>query len=339
MLKKVFIVFCCASLLLGLSSCGKKDVKEKSIDVFAMDTYMTLKVSSENPDKVLKEAEDEIKRLDAMFSIGNKDSEVSILNTNGSEILGKESDYLFLKSKKINELTDGAFDITVFPLMEKWGFTSGKYRVPADATIAKLLKNVGMNHIKYDKKTHLISVDDGCKIDFGGIAKGYTSEQIMKIYRKHNVKGGIVSLGGNVETCGLKKDGSKYKVGVENPFGKKEYVGILELKDRAVITSGGYERFFEKNGQKYHHIIDPSSGKPARSDLASVTVVGSDGTMGDGLSTALFVMGREKALKFWKKNGKKLDFDLILVTNDEKVTVTEGIENIFSSDNNYQVVR
>ena len=168
------------------------------------------------------------------------------------------------------------------------------------------------------------------KIDFGGIAKGYTSSEIMKIFDANGIKSGLVSLGGNVQALGCKTDKSKWKVAIQNPDNEEDYIGVLAIENKAVITSGGYERYFENNGKIYHHIIDPATGYPADSGLKSVTIVSEDGTLADGLSTSLFIMGLDKAKEYWQKNSQK--FDAILLTNDNKQYVTEGIYNDYSTD-------
>ena len=175
------------------------------------------------------------------------------------------------------------------------------------------------------------------KIDFGGIAKGYTSSRIMQIYKKCGVTSGLVSLGGNVQLLGAKPDGSAWKVAVESPDEDGNYLGILQAKDKAVITSGGYERDFEKNGKKYHHIIDPSTGYPAENGLTSVTIVSDDGTLADGLSTSLFIMGSEKAQKYWKEHSD--EFDTILVKDDGSILVSEGIADYFTSESDFTIIK
>ncbi|MBE5959537.1 MAG: FAD:protein FMN transferase [Lachnospiraceae bacterium] len=314
-------------------------INEETRDVFAMDTYMTLTAYGENAKDAIDEAVDEIHRLDDMFSVGNKDSEVSILNQNGSEIISEETEYLFETALQIYKNTEGCFDITVYPLMVEWGFTNQKYNVPKQDKIDSLLKNIGTSKIEFDKKEKLISVPDGVEIDFGGIAKGYTSQRIMQIFKKYELVGGVVSLGGNVQTYGRKPNGEKFRIGVEDPFGNQDYVGILNVENKAIITSGGYERFFEKDGVKYHHILDPKTGYPAETGLSSVTIVGEDGTMADGLSTALFVMGKNDAVDYWKKYAKKESFDMILVEDNGKITITEGLEKIFTSERQIEIVR
>ncbi len=149
-----------------------------------------------------------------------------------------------------------------------------------------------------------------------GSRKGYTSAQIMQIYQDCGVTSGLVNLGGNVQALGGKTDGSKWKVAIQSPDDTEDYLGILEIEDQAVITSGGYERYFEEDGVTYHHIIDPATGYPADSGLISVTIVSDDGTLADGLSTSLFIMGEEKAAQFWRENSD--EFEAIMETADGK---------------------
>ncbi len=175
------------------------------------------------------------------------------------------------------------------------------------------------------------------KIDFGGIAKGYTSGRIADIYRECGVTSGLINLGGNVQVVGTKTDGSKWRVAVQSPEAEDDYLGILSTADRAVITSGGYERSFEQDGMKYHHIIDPSTGHPANNGLVSVTIVSADGTLADGLSTSLFIMGKDKAAEYWRAHSD--EFDTILEDADGVLYVTEGIADDFTSDHETNIIR
>ena len=146
-----------------------------------------------------------------------------------------------------------------------------------------------------------------------------------------------MNLGGNVQALGTKTDGTKWKIAVQSPDDTEDYLGILSVQDKAVITSGGYERYFEQDGVTYHHIIDPKTGYPAESGLVSVTIVSEDGTLADGLSTSLFIMGKEKAADFWREH--KDDFDVILMSDDGTLYVTEGLENDFSTERTVEIIR
>lgn len=309
-------------------------------DVFAMDTYMTITAYGQEAEKAVDGAIREINRLDGLFSTGSDTSEVSQLNKTGSKKVSADVMNLEQAAQKVYQSTKGAFDNTVYPLMEAWGFSAGKYRVPSDQEIEKLKKKVGSDRVKWNTQTGQITLPEGCRIDFGGIAKGYTSYKLKEIFAKYKVTGAIVSLGGNVETYGSRPEGDSWKVGIENPSVsalKGDYVGILSLEEEAVITSGSYQRYFEKDGKKYHHILDPATGKPVDNGLLSVTVISPDGTMADGLSTALFVMGEEKGIRYYKQH--KQEMDVVWLKTDGTILVTEGLTGKFSTDFSYKTVR
>ncbi|MGN0291097.1 MAG: FAD:protein FMN transferase [Lachnospiraceae bacterium] len=337
-MKKAGIFVVCLLMTGMFAGCAKEQTEEVSAEeistekreIFAMDTYMTLTASGKQAKEALDTAEEEIQRLDELLSVGNGDSEVSVVNENGSIILTEDTAYLLERSLELYESTDGAFDITIYPLMEEWGFTTGVYQVPEKSRIEELGKKVNASLIEYEKGKKMLSLPEGVQIDFGGIAKGYASSRVMEIFEKYDIVSGMVSLGGNVQLYRTKTDGSLWRVAVEDPEGTSDYIGILEAEDKAVITSGGYERYFEQDGITWHHILDPKTGYPAESGLTSVTIVSSDGTLADGLSTALFVMGKEKALEYWRQNSR--NFDVILVEEDGSLTITEGIKDTFSSD-------
>lgn len=316
---------------------SKASTTEASAQVFAMDTYMSLKAYGENAQKAVDDAKSEIERLDKLWSAVDKDSEIYQLNHKKEMKVSDETLELIEFAKKKSAQTGDAFDISIYPIVELWGFPTQKYRVPSDSEIKGLLKNVDSQKISINKKTNVVTLDKNMKIDLGGIAKGYTSQRIAKIYKKDGIKSGVISLGGNVQAIGEKTDGSRWKVGIQSPDDTESMMGAYEAADEAVITSGAYERYFEKNGKRYHHIIDPSTGKPSEKDLKSVTIISKNGTLSDTLSTTLFVMGKDKAVSYWKKHSN--EFDMILVDKDNKIYISQGIKDHFSSDYDYQVVK
>lgn len=241
MKRKIVIAILCAAVSMGTVGCGnstasakktqtqtdkKEDSKsenseksseeKQSRDIFAMDTYMTVTAYGEHASEAVDKAETEIKRLDEMLSTGNENSEVYKLNQNGEAVVSDDTAYLYERSEKIYKQTKGVFDISIYPVMDAWGFTTENYRIPAEDELSALLKNVDASKIQYDKKTKKITLPKNVKIDFGGIAKGYTSSRIMQIYKKCGVTSGLVSLGGNVQLLGAKPDGSAWKVAVES---------------------------------------------------------------------------------------------------------------------------
>lgn len=312
------------------SSTTTSSTEPVSQEIFAMDTYMTVTAYGDNAQKGVTDAIAEIQRLDNLLSIGKEDSEISKLNKSGCAVLSDDTAVMVTKALDLYKSTGGAFDITVLPLMELWGFTTQDYYVPTEDEIQSTLQRVGADKLTWDESTKTLTLGDKQEIDLGGIAKGFTSSRIMEIFKKDGVTCGMVSLGGNVHLLGTKQDGSAWRVGIQDPDNTDDMLGVLEASDCAIITSGAYERNFEKDGVTYHHIIDPATGKPSNSGLTSVTIVSKDGTLADGLSTSLFVMGKDKAIAYWKQHAD--EFDTILVDKDRNVYITEGIAGNFAPD-------
>ena len=237
------------------------------------------------------------------------------------------------RAMQVSKETKGAFDITIYPVMELWGFTTRNYRVPESSEIADVLKHVSYTNVEVNGQQ--VTLSDGASIDLGGIAKGYTSSRVIQIMKDCGIEHAIINLGGNVQVLGRKSDGSDWRVAIQNPDSESSYLGVLSTADKAVITSGGYERYFEQDGQVYHHIIDPQTGYPSESDLTSVTIVCSDGTTADALSTALFVMGLDGAKELYRSGS--LDFEMILY-DGSKVYMSEGIADSFSTNMNTEII-
>lgn len=306
---------------------------EFSRTLFAMDTEMSLKAYGKHAAAAVNSAAREINRLDHMFDRGSEKSEVYAINTNGSAAVSEDTAAPVARALEISKETDGAFDTSIAPIMDLWGFYTKEYRVPDETELKKALERVGYNNISVDNST--VTVDNGANIDLGGIAKGYLSDRITEIFKENGVQSGIISLGGNVYALGTKPNGSKWRVAIQDPLNTEQYIGSVSVSDTAVITSGGYQRYFIDNNTIYHHIIDPKTGYPANSGLLSVTIVGGDAALGDGLSTALFVMGLDKGSDYWKAHE---GFDVVFVTDDGMIHITEGLDGIFTSDREYELI-
>ena len=335
-MKRVTAALLAAFLVVGLTGCGETDpdVAREVIQVIAMDTAMIFTAYGEKSTHADYMVEDEIRRLDALLSRTDEDSVIWQLNhadglgiTVGEEVCG-----LIETAEAYTQATGGAFDITIAPVVSAWGFTTDSYQVPDGAELAELLTHVGPEHIT--TAGDAAALDPGTQIDLGAIAKGYASDRVAAIFRENNVPRGKAELGGNILVMGDKPDGTPWRVGVQDPAKPNEeaYAAILALEDAFIVTSGSYQRYFEQDGKRYHHIIDPATGYPADSGLTSVTVVADsgegNGTMCDALSTALFVMGEEKALDFWRSGA--YDFQLVLVTEDGRVVVTDGLKDVLT---------
>lgn len=294
-----------------------------------MDTYMSLKAYGDNGETALAEAEKRIHELESKFSVNIENSDIWRINHSSGVSAEVSADTLEVvnKSLEISRETGGALDISLYPVLRAWGFTTESYRIPSEEELLELLKLVNWQNVSTNDGQ--VAVPEGYMLDLGALAKGYTGDELMEIFHENGVKSAIVSLGGNVQALGKKPDGSLWKVAVRNPFSPETDMCTVEIEGKAVITSGSYERYFTgEDGVDYCHIIDPKIGIPVHNGLVSVTVIGESGTECDAFSTALFVMGADGAVEFWRKNG---DFELILVTDDGKIMYTEGLEGSFKN--------
>ena len=292
-----------------------------SSELYAMDTVMTLTAYGPNAQTALTAAENEITRLDTLFSISSENGDIYRVNQYGEGDLSEDSLTLLSSALNYYNETDGIFDCTIEPVMEAWGFTTQNYRVPEQTELDDLLSRVDASCISLSGNH--VTLPENVRLDLGGIAKGFTSARVMNVFAENGVTSGIISLGGNVQTLGKKPDGSLWRVGVQDPVNQDDMFAIVEVADEAVITSGAYQRYFEQDGIRYHHIIDPRTGYPADNGLISVTIISPDGTLADALSTSLFIMGPEKAVAFWQNHRNQ--FDAILMTNDGDILVTSGL--------------
>lgn len=304
---------------------------------FAMDTIMTFTVIHEDGEEIIIDAEQEIRRLENMLSVTLEDSDISRLNAAaGKEAVAIQQDTqtLLQIGKELGKQTNGAFDIAISPIVKAWGFTEEERRVPPQAELEELLSLTDPDDVILEGETAYLQ-KEGMAVDLGGIAKGYASDQVAELLKGLGVESALCSLGGNICAIGNKPDGSPWEAVVQNPLDSNDYVGMLQIRDAFVVTSGGYQRYFEENGKRYHHIIDPATGKPAESGLLSVTIICENGTKADALSTALFVMGLSDALAYWKTQN---DFEAIFVTTEGEVVATEGLQESFAfegRDNNF----
>jgi len=319
----------CAALLL-LSFCGFLPgcavQKEQEETFFAMDTYMSLRAQTDD-EELLGQIRDEIVRLEHEISVTEKTGAVWQLNHAGEAQMSPQALSLLQTALENCADTGGALDITVYPVLQAWGFTTDAYRVPGAEEIRSLLGTVDWNAVRINGET--VTVPEGTMVDLGSVAKGYAADLAAERLKQSGVENAILDLGGSILTLGTRPDKNPWRVAVRAP--KEEgLLGVLSSRDEAVVTSGGYERYFEDDeGNIWWHILDPETGYPARSGLVSVTVVGPHGVRCDALSTALFVMGEEKACAYWRA---ERDFGMILVTEDGRLLVTEDLEGRFEKD-------
>ena len=327
---RVLFIVLTAVMLSGCSVGTKEtpgqssEITKESAEIFAMNTIMDLTVYAEHPSDILAAAKAEIYKYENLFSVNVESSDVAKLNGAGGQpvTVSPETYGLLRESVELSARTGGLFDISVFPVVRAWGFTTEQYRIPSEDERAELVKEVDCTKIQL-LENNMVSMPEQMQIDLGGIAKGYLSQRLVELFRERGVTAAVISLGGNVQTFGRKPDGKPFTVGVTDPSNDSDMIGTVEVEEKAVITSGSYQRFFERDGVRYHHIMDTRTGAPAQSDLKSVTVVSDRGELADSLATALFVMGKEKAIAFDRENE---DVQCILVDDQNDVWVSDGIQ-------------
>lgn len=312
-------------LCLILTGCGTQ--KKTSSTFFAMDTVMTLTVydSGAHADKVLSDCQNTVYGLSGQLSVTDPDSALYQLNHQGTATLSEDSRELLSEAVSLAAATAGAYDPTVYPLMELWGFYNDEFSVPTEAHLQRALSHTGYRLLAEPSDNGELTLKEGEGIDFGGIAKGYAAEKLLAQMQQEGISSAVISLGGNVGLLGEKPGGESWVVAVEKPDGSGDSIGELSIPGgdtTYVVTSGAYQRYFEADGVRYHHILDPKTGRPAETELCSVTIVSHSGTQADGLSTALFVMGFEKAVEFWRSGA--YSFDMVLITGDT-IYVTPGL--------------
>lgn len=327
---KKYFISAMLSALLFLTGCSAESSPEPVQGTFfAMDTMMDFTIYGESG--LIDQSESLIASLESLVSVTDANSELYAINQTGSGTLTGKASSLMEQALEICRRTDGALDLSIYPIVRAWGFTTGSYQVPDEETIQSLLPLVDYTQIQYDAAIGVVTLPEGMEIDLGSVAKGYAGQLVAQMLREHGVQSALLNLGGNVQTVGAKPDGSPWQIGIKDPQGEDAMM-VLSVEDQAVVTSGGYERYFEQDGQTYWHIMDPFTGRPADSGLLSVTIVGDEGVVCDGLSTALFVMGLEKAADLWAQSG---DFEAVFVTASGEVYITEGLRDRFALTEQY----
>lgn len=321
-MRKAFFALLLGAAILLTGCSGEPEKAQQTI--FAMDTAMTVTVYGDDAEALCASACHRVNELAAKWSVTDEQSEIYRANNIGLYIstaaISDETAELIAYALEMNGQTGGAFDITLYPVLREWGFTTGEYRVPSDERIAELLRKTGSD--KVELRGNMLTLTGGVMIDLGGIAKGCTGDILAEYLKSEGVHSALLDLGGNIHAIGSKPDGSAWRLGIKDPDGGK--LAVLELCDKAVVTSGGYERYFEgEDGKRYCHILDPETGRPADSGLVSVTIVGDEGRLCDALSTAVYVMGAEKAERLWRERG---DFEMVLLTSGGELLVTAGLE-------------
>ncbi len=335
-LRRISTLLLSLLLLCPLVSCSR-ETPSADTTLLAMDTVMNLTLYGEDEQTcqdVLHQAESLIQDLDRSLDVNEAGSELHQLNqAHGAPVsLSEETASLLRESLDLCRLTEGTLDITAYPALQAWGFPSGDYRVPDAAELEQLVSRIDWSAVTLSGNT--CSLPEGMELDLGAVAKGWTADRLAQLLQEQGISSAMLDLGqSTIFAPGERPDGGRWRVGIQDPEGEG-YVAVVELSGH-MSTSGGYQRFFEQDGQTWWHILDPATAAPARSGLASVTVLGPSGLLCDGLSTALFVMGLDRGSAFLQAH-PELGLDALFIAEDGSISITPGLEEYFSLAQGYE---
>lgn len=332
-MKNIFVksaAILCFVTILFTGCTEKSDVKSFN----AMDTFMTVQSYGKNCSVANKMVQTQVHQLEELFSTTKETSEIYKINnyieendkksTQKQNFVSPQTYELVTFALEMAEKTQGALNPALYPIIKSWGFTTGKYTIPSQTQIELLLQKTDFTKVRTSATSegqYLLSMDQDMELDLGAVGKGYAGDQAIKLLSSQGIKSAIIDFGGNVQTLGTKPDGSFWNIGIKNPWDGTILCGV-KVADQAVITSGGYERNFTAQGKTFIHIFDGITGRPVQNEIKSVTIVAASGVYGDALSTALFVMGLQKAVSFWQQYK---DFDFIIITQDKNIYYTKGL--------------
>lgn len=329
-MKKRYIEWSMLFLLTMYLLCGcsmKHDYSESGI---FFDTLVSINIYGTKDKTVMKDCLILCEEYENKLSRTIDTSEISRLNNAQGEWVELSEDTIDLIEEAIqySEITEGAFDITIAPLTELWHVKDNDGVVPSKEEIAKAQSHINYRNIEIDGNRVRLK-DKEAQIDLGGIAKGYIADRLREFMLERGVESAMINLGGNIVVIGAKEDGSNWNVGIQKPFAdRNEVLGSVSVRDKTVVSSGIYERYFEYQGEIYHHILDPVTGKPSDSDLEAVTIIGESSAIADALSTSCVLLGSEKGMELIEEIP---EVEAVFVRRDGSVVESSGVE--FKRDN------
>ena len=300
-----------------------------------MGTVVKITLYDSNDSAILDKAFDRVAEIESLVSINEAGTELDKVNDFAgiSPVEVTSTTYEIVeKGLEYSKLSNGDFDITIGPLVKLWNIGLDDAKVPTQEEIDSVLPLIDYNLLELNEENHTIFLKNkGMMIDLGSIAKGYAADEISRILTENNVNSAIIDLGGNIYAHGIKPSGQDWNIGIQNPFSTRgDIIGVLKVKNKTVVTSGIYERYIEKDGVKYHHLLNPNTGYPFENNIAGVSIITDKSIDADALSTTVFAKGLEEGLKFVETLP---NVDAIFITKDNKVYITNGIRDSFTLEN------
>lgn len=335
MKKRIVLIIVLLTALLVLSGCAAPTENAQTKDLFALNTFLSLRAYGDNAQQALEEAADRILEIENRMSITIKDSDVARINANAGlkpVKVHEDTFYVIKTALYYSELTYGKFDITIYPIARLWGIGTDNARVPDKAEIQNLLPLVDYRNVILDEENMTVFLENkGMGIDLGGIAKGYAADEVAKIFEEAGIEHAIINMGGSITTIGGRPNKTPWRIGVRNPRmedGDPEHIAVIEARDMSILSAGDYERFiagvYSETGVRYHHIFDPSTGFPAAAGVIATTVVSRSAIEADALSTAMLIMGVEEGLSVIEDIEGA---EGLAITYDKGVFMTDGLKD------------
>lgn len=334
--KKVIIFLITTILVISLVGCTKEKSKETAKEPISrtelfMGTAIKVTLYNGGSEEILDKAFKRVIQLEDLVSINKDGTEIVELNKNSGikpVKLSEDSFKIIEKGLEYSKASKGGYDITIGPLVKLWSIGLPEAKVPNKKEINEAIKHVDYSKLKIDRDNNEAFLSEkGMMIDLGSIAKGYAADEIAKLLKEEGVKEAIIDLGGNIYALGKKEGNKNWKIGIQDPNTERgNVIGTVETSNKSVVTTGVYERFIEKDGVKYHHILNPKTGYPYKTDIAGVSIIADKSVEADALSTLIFTKGLDEGRKFIET----LDgVDAIFIMNDRKVYITEGVRDSF----------
>lgn len=334
--KLILIIF----ILLFTTACNNSQENNEPVKAShnGMGTTTDFIVFGEQAEEGIKNAKEIMVDIEQKMSLSIENSEVNKINSQaglGQVEVSDDTFEVISRGLYFSELTEGSFDISIAPITELWNIGKDDQRVPSENEISEKLSLVNYKNIVLNKEDNSIFLEKkGMKIDLGGIAKGFAADKIISTFKGMGIENALVNVGGNIKVLGDNPQKNRpWKVGLRHPReARGSHFTTTKLQSgETVVTSGDYERFFIKEGIRYHHIFDAKLGKPSNSDIIGVSIITDNSMNADGLSTSIFLLGSQKGLKLIEDIEGA---EAVIVTKDLKIIMTEGAEEILENNNN-----
>jgi len=326
--------------VLILSGCQKPfssaSAKPLSKTNFLLGTIVEISVYDKKDEALLDKAFERIQEIEDKMTINNaENSEIISLNqaSGKNEVkLSPDTFYVVERGKEYSHRSGGLFDITIGPVVKLWNIGTDYAAVPEKNKLEEAVGLVDYSKLRLNPENHTAFLEEpGMQVDLGAIAKGYAADEAARILKENGVGHAIINLGGNVITVGGNPNGNPWRIGIQTPSNPRgDFLGVVQIQDQTVVTSGTYERYFEEDGKIYHHILNPFTGYPVENNLSSVSIIADKSIDGDGLSTTVLLMGLEEGMKLVESLENA---EAVFITNDNAVYVSSGLKNNFKITN------